>query len=78
MLSFLKETNAKANSNVESKKCITDQIFLAPVLHEWEIQENKRWISRLIASVVATQQTQNICITFVECWIKVEDVGPTL
>ena len=25
-----------------------------------------------------TQSTQNICITFLQCWIKGEDVGPTL
>ena len=25
-----------------------------------------------------TQQTQNISITFVQCWTNVEDVGPTL
>ena len=25
-----------------------------------------------------TQQTQNICIRFVQCWVNVEDVGPTL
>ena len=25
-----------------------------------------------------TKQTQNICITFVECWTNVEDVGGTL
>ena len=25
-----------------------------------------------------SQQTQNICITFVQCWTNVEDVGPTL
>ena len=24
-----------------------------------------------------TQQTQNICMTFVQCWTYVEDVGPT-
>ena len=24
-----------------------------------------------------SQQTQNICITFVQCWTNVEDVGPT-
>ena len=24
------------------------------------------------------QQTQNICITFIQCWVNVEDVGPTL
>ena len=23
-------------------------------------------------------QTQDICITFVQCWTNVEDVGPTL
>ena len=26
----------------------------------------------------ATQQTQDICVTFVQCWTNVEDVGPTL
>ena len=26
----------------------------------------------------APQQTQNICITFAQCWTNVEDVGPTL
>ena len=25
-----------------------------------------------------TQQTQNICVTFEQCWTNVEDVGPTL
>ena len=29
-------------------------------------------------SPVYTQQTQNICITFIQCWTNVEDVGPTL
>ena len=28
--------------------------------------------------LLGTQQTQNICITFVQCWTNVEDVGPTL
>ena len=27
---------------------------------------------------VLSQQTQNICITFIQCWTNVEDVGPTL
>ena len=27
---------------------------------------------------VASQQTQSICITFVQCWSNVEDVGATL
>ena len=27
---------------------------------------------------MALQQTQNICITFVQCWTSVEDVGPEL
>ena len=31
-----------------------------------------RWISG------GAQQTQNICITFVQCWSNVEDVGTTL
>ena len=25
-----------------------------------------------------SRQTQNICITFIQCWTNVEDVGPTL
>ena len=25
-----------------------------------------------------SQQAQNICITFTQCWTNVEDVGPTL
>ena len=29
-------------------------------------------------AVPAFQQTKNICITFVQCWTNVEDVGPTL
>ena len=29
-------------------------------------------------SVMGTQQTRNICITFVQCWTNVEDVGPAL
>ena len=26
---------------------------------------------------MSPQQTQNICITFIQCWTNVEDVGPT-
>ena len=29
-------------------------------------------------SYIDTQQTQNICTTFVQYWTSVEDVGPTL
>ena len=29
-------------------------------------------------ALMASQSTQNICITFVQCWTNVEDVGPTL
>ena len=28
--------------------------------------------------LTCSQQTQNICITFVQCWTNVEDVEPTL
>ena len=37
------------------------------------------WERKLVATLnqdVSLQQTQNICITFVQCWTKVEDVGP--
>ena len=30
------------------------------------------------SSAMQTQQTQNICITFVQCWTNVEDVGQAL
>ena len=29
-------------------------------------------------AILSTQLTQNICITFIQCWTNVEDVGPTL
>ena len=32
---------------------------------------------RLLGNILS-QQTQNICITFVQCWASVEDVGPTV
>ena len=32
----------------------------------------------LLTWLMSTQQTQNICIAFVQCWSNVEDVGPTL
>ena len=30
------------------------------------------------SDLVITQQTQNICIAFVQCWTNVEDAGPPL
>ena len=32
----------------------------------------------LVDDIGHSQQTQNICITFVKCWANVEDVGTTL
>ena len=32
----------------------------------------------LITFINTSQQTQNICMTFIQCWANVEDVGPTL
>ena len=31
-----------------------------------------------VSEDATTQQTQNICITFIQCWTNDEDVGPTL
>ena len=31
-----------------------------------------------IIPISISQQTRNICITFIQCWANVEDVGPTL
>ena len=28
--------------------------------------------------VVASLETQNMCITFIQCWTNFEDFGPTL
>ena len=42
-------------------------------------RSQRKWIfSRLVFLICVTQQTQNICMTFVQCWTSVEDVGPTL
>ena len=38
---------------------------------EWKIEANYSAAQGLI------QQTQNICITCIQCWANVEDVGPT-
>ena len=32
----------------------------------------------IFLSQISILSTQNICITFIQCWIRVEDVGPTL
>ena len=34
--------------------------------------------SLMAVALGTSQQTKNICITFVQCWTNVEDVGPTL
>ena len=35
-------------------------------------------LQRLLIQTCSTQQTQNICIKFIQCRSNVEDVGPTL
>ena len=35
-------------------------------------------LRKVLHSEENSQQTQNICITFVQCWANVEDVGPAL
>ena len=39
---------------------------------------SKANLSCYLVHIATTQQTQNICITFVQCWTNVKDVGPTL
>ena len=39
----------------------TNIVFLLDGMYFWDV----------------CQQTQNICITFIQCWTSVEDVGPT-
>ena len=42
-------------------------VYVAAVIRYW-----------LLWSASESQWTQNICITFVQCWTSVEDAGPTL
>ena len=42
-----------------------------PCRREWRLS----WLD---PNHQVSQQTQNICMTFVQCWTIVEDVGPTL
>ena len=39
---------------------------------------NLRWQSVCRLLPVVSQQTQNICITFIQCWTNVDNVGLTL
>ena len=40
--------------------------------------EGKEYIEEVRGGGLLSQWTQNICITFVQCWANVEDVGPPL
>ena len=40
--------------------------------------QNEKGVFTLLCWPYSTQQTQNICMTFEQCWTSVEDVGPTL
>ena len=62
-----------------------DLIDLAPLVfpffHTFPVPGSHECIV-LLAAVIASQytipETQNICMTFAQCWFNVEEVGPTL
>ena len=43
-----------------------------------DCRETRTYLHVDIEAATDHQQSQNICITFVQCWTNVEDVGPTL
>ena len=45
------------------------------VLWGRNITHVRKWFRHI---VLQSFKTQNICITFVQCWTNVKDVGPTL
>ena len=50
-----------------------------PYIHDTVPSKHKTFVQHLYNNGSPTsQQTQNICITFMQCWTNVEDVGPTL
>ena len=49
----------------EPRHCLATELSRKRVQHQAE-------------PLITSQQTQNICITFIQCWTNVEDVGPTL
>ena len=59
--------------NKESRDSLVDH--MDPALANFTAV-NKKYI--ILHAFVITQWTQNICITFVQCWSNVKDVGPTL
>ena len=48
--------------------------FMGSALNAVEAGDQSDWT----ATCCIIRQTQNMCITFVQCWTNVEDVGPTL
>ena len=52
---------------------IQHQKGLLQFIWRWRIVQNKTNFS-----LITPQWTQNICITFMQCWANVEDVEPTL
>ena len=73
---------------VKSPDCLVHKqlaisIFIVKMLLDWSILPIKLIFSDCMrlarfSFVTTTQQTQNICITFIQFWNNVEDVGPTL
>ena len=45
--------------------------------NEWKNNSSEQWL-KYVSLRCRSPQTQNICITFVQCWTNVEDVGPAL
>ena len=61
----------------------TQQTHIADILLKAKCVSHATWrkiyyYTSLYYEYLLSQQTQNVFITFVQCWINVEDVGPTL
>ena len=64
---------------------ITSQVFVSPIMtkplvHNWDNSQAVCHLHRsiTISASCTSQQTQNMCITFIRCRPKVFAVGPTL
>ena len=56
--------------------CKITSMYLVEFAHDFSICHNAS--SACAYMITSTQQTQNICITFVQCCSNVFDIGPTL
>ena len=68
-------------------QCLVIIMIIGPAFTAGEPALHQRRINIIVSAAVShilidlgntSQQTQNICITFIQCWPNIEDVGPAL